>query len=475
MSNQTTATTDEEARERDLDPDAIEAPALVIAFARDADRIGETLVVPEGDSILGRGDSKEDDGAPRLRPIRQRPGSNEPRPVLADRFLSRIQLRIQRTGKTISVENVGRGDLLDNSQRTTTKVQLSIGDSFAIGDRFVLLCVSRPPRMRRLRDLDAGSLPEFGEPDEGGAVGESVTAWGLRDAIAFLAGRSAHVLLLGPSGSGKEIAAQAIHRQSIRKTRALVARNAATIPTTLVEAELFGHAANYPNAGMPERPGLVGEATGSTLFLDEIGELSEALQTKLLRLLDAPGEYQRLGDSRRRVSDVRFIGATNRDVDALRADVAARLKLRLRLVGLNERRDDILLIARHVLRTIAAKDDVIATRFFDRTSNGRAEPRISCALALRLVAHDYTTHVRELEALLWTSISQSTGDTLELTEDLKASMDTSAPSTRATSEVTAEMIRAALERSGGSKEDAWRELGLANRHVLKRLIKKYGL
>jgi len=475
MSNQTTATTDEETRGRDLDPNATEAPALVIAFARDVDRMGDTFLVPEGDSVLGRGDGLEDDPAPRLKPIRQRPGSNESRPVLDDRFLSRVQLRIQRTGKTIRVENVGRGELVDANSRATKSVSLGTGDTFAIGDRFVFLCVPRPPRMRKLRDLDAGSLPEFGQPDEGGAVGESVTAWALRDALAFLAGRSAHVLLLGPSGSGKEIAAQAIHRQSVRKTRALVARNAATIPTTLLEAELFGHAANYPNAGMPERPGLIGEAAGSTLFLDEIGELSEALQTKLLRLLDAPGEYQRLGDSRRRVSDVRFIGATNRNVDSLRADVAARLKLRLRLVGLNERRDDIPLLARHILRTIAAKDEVIASRFFDRPKGKPAEPRISCTLAQRLVAHDYTTHVRELESLLWTSIAQSTGDTLEVTDDLEPAGDASKPSARAARELTPEIIRAALERSGGSREDAWRELGLANRHVLKRLIKKYDL
>ncbi len=470
MSNTTTATTDEAARERGLDPDAIEGPAFVIAFARDPSRIGEVFLVADETSVLGRGQASPEDGAARLLPIRQRPGSNEARPPLDDRFLSRVQVRIHRAGTSLEVENVGRGELFDARGRAASRLTLTPGESFAIGDGLVLVLVLRAPRMRKLRDLDIGSIPAFGEADDGGMVGESTSAWMLRDAIAFLGGRSAHVLLLGPSGSGKEIAAQTVHRRSIRRGRPLVARNAATIPTTLLEAELFGHAANYPNAGMPERPGLIGEAAGSTLFLDEIGELPEDLQTKLLRLLDSPGEYQRLGDSKRRVSDVRFIGATNRNVDVLRTDVAARLKLRLRLVGLNERRDDIPLIARHLLRNIAAKDAVIAKRFFDE-----GEPRLTRELVQTLLAHTYTTHVRELESLLWMSISQSTGDGLELTDDLKEEHAASPAAVLAASEVTPEAIRAALDRNGGSREEAWRDLGLANRHVLKRLMRKHGL
>src|SRR5256885_12859655 len=105
----------------------------------------------------------------------------------------------------------------------------------------------------------------------------------------------------------------------------MVSRNAATFPAGLIDVELFGNVANYPNHGMPERPGVVGEADGSTLFLDEIGELPTELQSHLLRFLDERGEYTRLGDARRRTSDVRVVAATNRALEDLKHDLAARL------------------------------------------------------------------------------------------------------------------------------------------------------
>src|SRR5581483_3361135 len=137
--------------------------------------------------------------------------------------------------------------------------------------------------------------------------------------------------------------ARAVHDSSTRADKPLVARNAATFPEGLVDAELFGHARNYPNAGMPERPGILGQAAGGTVFLDEISELPVALQTHLLRVLDR-GEYQRLGDSASRVADVRFIAATNRP-EGLRPDLAARFKLRIPLPTLAQRAEDIPLIA----------------------------------------------------------------------------------------------------------------------------------
>ena len=166
-----------------------------------------------------------------------------------------------------------------------------------------------------------------------------------------MAARREHVLVLGESGTGKELVAQAIHALGPRSGRRLVARSAATVPATLIDAELFGNAPSYPNAGMAERPGLVGEADGSTLFLDEIGELPVELQTHLLRLLDG-GDYQRLGDARRRTADLRVVGATNRPTGQLKADLAARFPLRVHAPGLHERRDDVMLVARHVLREL---------------------------------------------------------------------------------------------------------------------------
>src|SRR5262249_39430583 len=148
---------------------------------------------------------------------------------------------------------------------------------------------------------EAGAHP-FGEPDADGLVGESPAMWALRGAIAAAARRDLHALVLGPSGTGKELVARAIHARSARSGRPLVARNAATIPESLMDAELFGNVRSYPNPGTPERAGLIGQAHRSTLFLDEIAELPVSLQAHLLRVLDE-GDYQRLGEATARKSD----------------------------------------------------------------------------------------------------------------------------------------------------------------------------
>ncbi len=138
--------------------------------------------------------------------------------------------------------------------------------------------------------------------------------WQMRERIAFAANAGKHVLLHGESGTGKELAARALHALSSRAGKPFVSRNAATLPSGLIDAELFGSARNYPNAGMPERAGLVGQADGGTLFLDEIAEIPAEQQAHLLRVLDADGEYQRLGEATTRRSDLVLVGATNRDV-----------------------------------------------------------------------------------------------------------------------------------------------------------------
>ncbi len=471
-----TTTLEEPAREASHVPEDAPRASLVVVFASEPGRVGETFVVTRDEHVLGRGPSRDDDPAPRLLPVRQRPGRNEVRPPWTSPFLSRVQLRVGRRGGGLYVENLGRCTLRDGAGREVRELELTPGQCMSLGDQLLLLCALRPARLPAARSVSESLLATpFGDADLHGFVGESPCAWRLRDTLAFLGARSAHVLVLGPSGSGKEVAAQAIHRGSSRKAKRLVARNAATIPATLVEAELFGNAANYPNAGMSERPGLVGEAEGSTLFLDEIGDLPEELQTKLLRLLDGAGDYQRLGDARRRTSDLRFIGATNRELEVLRHDVAARLKLRVTLPGLDERREDIPLLAAHLIRTIGRDDPEIARRFVEGWNGTSGEPRLSLAFARALVLHEYTTNIRELESLLWLSISSSPADVLELPPELQGERSGQRPLTIAPAEIGEEEVRAALERAGGVRERAWRDLGLANRYVLKRLIKRFGI
>ena len=462
--------------DRDLSRATKLHPALVLVWARAVpERVGEALVVERTGRphVFGRGAAQDGDELPRLSLVRQRPGRNDPTPPLEDPFLSRAQLLIERQPDGLVVENRGKRPLVTADGEADGPVRVEPGDLLEVKGELCFLCCARPKALASLR-TPRKELHAFGQADEQGLVGESPAAWALRDQIAFIAARSAHVLLLGESGTGKEIVAQAIHARSSRGGRRIVSRNAATLPAGIADAELFGNIANYPNAGTPERAGLIGEADGSTLFLDEIGELPEELQTRLLRVLDDGGEYQRLGDAKRRSSNLRLIGATNRPASALRNDVAARLRLRLTLPTLGERAEDVPLIAAHLLRRIAKHDpDAVAPFLRDGT------PAMSCELVRALVQRRYAGGVREVEAVLWESIATSPDDCLELTDAARASVDEGergpAVGRVHPQDLTEADVRAALDRVGGVQERAWRELGLANRYVLKRLVKKLGL
>jgi DNA-binding NtrC family response regulator len=352
------------------------------------------------------------------------------------------------------------------------------GDTLTLQDQLLFYCTEGPMLLRDGASYPRDRLPAFGDPDPDGIVGESPTAWWLRDQIAFAATRAGHVLLLGGSGTGKELVANAIHKMSARGSKQLIARNAATFPEGLIDAELFGNLKDYPNPGTPARPGLIGAADGSTLFLDEIGELPGELQAHLLRVLDAKGEYQRLGEVASRNSDLRLIAATNRSLDQLKPDLVARFKLQIRLPDLNERREDIPFLARHLLRRGASEERDIS-RFFENSDPQSGEPRMSLELLRALLQHQYTNNVRELDSLLWKSVAASKGEQLRLTEDLRHMLRIAAPSSGgeppAAGIPTRDQVAESLQRNQGVRERVWRDLRLKNRHVLNRLIKKFGL
>src|SRR5262249_20781890 len=148
--------------------------------------------------------------------------------------------------------------------------------------------------------------------------------------------------------------------------------------------------------GMPERPGLLGQAAGGTLFLDEVGELPSDLQAHLLRLLDEGGEYHRLGEAATRRADVRVVAATNRPESSLKHDFAARFALSLRVPGLMERCEDVPLLLRHLLLRAAEKEPAVGARFFEGWGSSGRQPRVDPRLVERLVRQPYTRHVRQL-------------------------------------------------------------------------------
>jgi len=433
---------------------------LLIAWsASEPGRVGEVALVP-GDGrarILGRGEALADEPE-RLTFARLRPSSTVETALLVGRESSRRQLAVREQHGKLDIERLGPA--LKVNGVSCDKASLEPGDRVTIDRQLVLMCVER---VRYVGAHDPATF-SFASADPFGMVGESPVTWNLRRHIAFCAARDEHVLLLGPSGAGKELVAHALHALSTRKTGKFVARNAATLPAGIIDAELFGNARNYPNAGMRERSGLVGEADGGTLLLDEIGDLPEDLQAHLLRLMDR-GEYHRLGDDRPQTANLRLIGATNRGEESLKRDLGARFKLRIKLEGLDDRREDIPLIVRAILKTQAGSDPALAERYFDR-----GEPRIDPELMEALLEHEYTTHVRELERLLISAVASSRQRFVALTPEVAA--DLTAKRRSAPNRLE---IEAALQRADGNISEAWKQLGLSSRDALNRLIKKLGI
>jgi two-component system nitrogen regulation response regulator GlnG/two-component system response regulator HydG len=448
-------------------------PHLLIAWsAEEPGRVGEVAPIASA-SVLGRGAASESGDRERVAFFQQRPSGFEPQPPLESRRISREQLQLSpRADGGLDVRSIGRATLLVNGSAGSSAV-LHAGDTLTLGDSVVFLVTQRPRRMPALRHLPSSETRfAFGEADRAGLVGESPQLWQLRDQIAFAARTREHLLVDGESGSGKELVARAVHTLSENADQPFLSRNAATFPEGLIDAELFGTAKDYPNAGMPRRAGLIADADGGTLFLDEIGELPAQLQSHLLRVLDRGGEYQRLGESTVQRADLRVVAATNRELSELKHDLVARLKLRISLPGLGEHLDDVPLLARHLGRRLLANDPALARRFAANESSAGVptfEPRLVDAL----LRHRYEHHLRELERILLVALETSPGDYVALTSKVAAELDLNR--TTVSQEPDREAVEHAIERAGGSATKAARLLGLKNRYALYRLAKKHGL
>ena len=229
----------------------------------------------------------------------------------------------------------------------------------------------------------ASGLPEF--------VGAHAAMLEVSRRIRLVAPRKTPVLIEGPTGSGKELVAGALHRLSPRSRRKLIALNCAAIPEGLLEAELFGHIRGAFTGAVDTRMGRIEAAHGGTLFLDEVGEMPTGLQAKLLRFLES-GELQRVGDNESLTVDVRIVAATHRPLARLvargefRADLYYRLAVFLiRTPALAGRSEDIETLTRHFLAKFAQDSPA---------------KRITGPAVGRLVAHSWPGNVRELEHVL---------------------------------------------------------------------------
>jgi len=280
-------------------------------------------------------------------------------------------------------------------------------------------------------------------------IGNSVPIRKTLEMVQQVAPSSATVLLLGDSGTGKELFARAIHEGSPRRERAFVAVNCAALPESILESELFGYEEGAFTGARRRKEGRFELAHTGTLFLDEIAEMSPATQVKILRVLQE-GEFERLGGTRSLHVDVRVIAATNKD-------------LRIHLPPLRDRRDDIPLLAHHFLQRYAEK-------------NGKAIRGISREAMDVLVDHRWPGNVRELENTIERAVVLSRGDVVttdELPESLCGEVQqrksVTIPLGTPLEEIERQLIHETLKLTRGNKKLAAQLLGTSTRTIYRKL------
>jgi two-component system nitrogen regulation response regulator GlnG len=337
---------------------------------------------------------------------------------------------------------------------------------------------------------DAGAAEPLAEAPE--ILGQAPAMQEVFRAIGRLSQSSATVLITGESGTGKELVARALHRHSARASRPFVAINTAAMPKDLLESELFGHERGAFTGAQQQRRGRFEQAEGGTLFLDEIGDMPADLQTRLLRVL-SDNTFYRVGGHQQIKANVRVIAATHQNLESrvregsFREDLYHRLNvIRIRLPSLNERREDIPLLAKHFLARSA-------------TQLGVESKRLSDAALEHLSRLDFPGNVRQLENLCHWLTVMAPGQVIEVgdlpTEFRELGASGAATDWVAALEQEAErrltrgetgildalgrqfertLISRALARTGGRRIEAANLLGMG-RNTITRKIQELGI
>lgn len=309
----------------------------------------------------------------------------------------------------------------------------------------------------------------------GGLVGSSPSFRSAMETVRQAAASNATILLLGESGTGKELVARAIHELSPRASAPFVPIDCASIPESLLESELFGHEAGAFTGATRRKEGRFEKADKGTLFLDEVGEMSPAVQVKLLRAIQE-GEFVRVGGTQPVRVDVRIVAATNRDLQQevregrFREDLYYRLHVvQIRLPPLRERHGDVPLLASHFLRRFAEE-------------NRREIEGFSPEALRALETYSWPGNVRELENAIERAVVLGRGARVEL-EDLPETVREAVrahqapPSDRAIvipfgmpmEEIERKVIEETLRQTGGDKSLAAQILGVSTRTIYRKL------
>ncbi len=302
-------------------------------------------------------------------------------------------------------------------------------------------------------------------------IGGSAALATVRRLVAQVAPANSTVLVLGETGTGKELVARAIHRLGGRRERPLIKVNCATIPPSLAESELFGHERGAFTGAVQRRIGRFELANNGTLFLDEIGELPLDVQVKLLRVLQEQ-EFERVGGNQTIRVDVRLVAATSRDLDAevaagrFRSDLYYRINiLPIRLPPLRDRREDIPLLVDYFLKRLTPR-------------LGKSVAGVSQGSMQRLQAYHWPGNIRELQNVLERATVLARGSVVEV-PDMQPTqlLDTPPRSPQTLAENEKDHIRRVLEQSRGridGPRGAARILGL-KASTLRSRMQKLGL
>jgi DNA-binding NtrC family response regulator len=332
---------------------------------------------------------------------------------------------------------------------------------------------------RRLRAENAYLREQLrGRFHLGGIIGQTPPILKLLELLETVAATNSTVLVTGETGTGKELAARAIHDASPRRMQRFVAINCSAIPETLLEAELFGHVRGAFTGAIANRQGRVEQAHRGTLFLDEVGTMAPSLQVKLLRVLQSR-EFERVGDSQTIKVDVRVIAATNSDLKQMVADGTFREDLFYRL--------NVIPVHVPALRDRRADVPVLAQHFLDRLSRDTpARGRVSIAQDAQqaLMAFAWPGNVRQLENVMERAFALSPGRAQIEVDDLPDELRTRPVATsadavalgdegiefdRLVGDFERELIRRALEKSGGNKRMAADLLHIKRTTLIEKL------
>jgi DNA-binding NtrC family response regulator len=332
---------------------------------------------------------------------------------------------------------------------------------------------------RRLRAENAYLREQLrGRFHLGGIIGQTPPILKLLELLETVAATNSTVLVTGETGTGKELAARAIHDASPRRMQRFVAINCSAIPETLLEAELFGHVRGAFTGAIANRQGRVEQAHRGTLFLDEVGTMAPSLQVKLLRVLQSR-EFERVGDSQTIKVDVRVIAATNSDLKQMVADGTFREDLFYRL--------NVIPVHVPALRDRRADVPVLAQHFLDRLSRDTpARGRVSIAQDAQqaLMAFAWPGNVRQLENVMERAFALSPGRAQIEVDDLPDELRTRSVATsadavalgdegiefdRLVGDFERELIRRALEKSGGNKRMAADLLHIKRTTLIEKL------